>query len=187
MALDESNLLSLRLANKEIADRTVKDFTAKYMTSITWPFRYRNGDFGLKGAEILQIRPEFTIHVKAVSLQFQPAEEYSDTESEAIAKQLNQLQNLRTLQVYGVYEYESDAYRFDLPHLRLPRLGSFIVKNCSFCNLGCFSDIINSHRDTLTALVLYDYRSDDSDPTSASNGPRSLKTPRPCVREQFSN
>lgn len=106
MALDEPNLLSLRLANKEVADRTVKAFAANYLTNMTWQFGYMNGVFGINGAEILELRPEFALHVKDLCLRCRPNLMYPTAMFGTVDEQFSRLQNLRTLRLHRLYEYD---------------------------------------------------------------------------------
>lgn len=116
----------------------------------------------MKGAEILNFRPEFAMHVRDVCLEFRSGMVYPTAIFGSIAEQLNHLQNLRTLRIQELYDHRNKG--FDAAQIRLPRLNSLVVVDCSRCCVDLIAEIINSHHDTLTTLGLYHHQADDTNP-----------------------
>ncbi|QDS74894.1 hypothetical protein FKW77_003737 [Venturia effusa] len=154
MALDGPDLLSLRLANKEIAIRTEKAFTAQYLTEMNWLLDDRKGKNEWSGAEILETRPDLALHVKEVCLDFGWLGGVTAM-LQPIAAQLNQLPNVRTLRLYDLHGRQQK--HLDAVQIQLPRLNSLVLERCSFRNVDPIISLINGHRDTLTELTLHDF------------------------------
>lgn len=149
--------MKLRLANKELADRTIDAFTAKYLEERIWYVH----DKGLMGKlRYLEIEPKFALSIQHLSLTFNCTQgrcSCDETpESGKLVNIINSLLTLRSIELDGLWDCDI-GYKLALRKIRLPRLESLVFSDCQFRqNMTPVSELLNSHNQTLMSVKMRD-------------------------------
>lgn len=151
-----SDLLNLRLVNKELADRTVDAFTGVFLEKREWSVY---DEFLMKKLEYLETEPKFALSIKHLSLVFDCTQGCADSEtprSDRLVEIINSLLNLRSIALDGVYDCDT-GYKFALKKIRLPGLETLVFNNCQIHpNIFPVSDLLNNHNQTLKSVIMRD-------------------------------
>lgn len=143
-------LLRLRVANKQLADRTVHVFTARFLQARVWRAHKTHH---------LERKPRFLesslSSIKHLRWVCDYEQGYTES-TERLINAINSLLNLRSLELHGLWN-DNPGYKLALKKLRLPRLEVLVFDNCQFYqDIMLVSEVSNSHNQTLKSFKLRD-------------------------------